>query len=126
MFVVIMRRNAAERSYDEEKSRRRDDAGSKIAHETTDALTLPGHARTPSGCKSGDIKRTIIKKAGISITGEAAPSSPPVGCAPASPSCASCWRARKEKMGAKWETSVFARTERVLRPELKLHTRRRP
>jgi hypothetical protein len=23
---------------------------------------LAGHARTPSGCKSGDIKRTIIKK----------------------------------------------------------------
>jgi hypothetical protein len=31
-------------------------------HETTDALTLSGHARTLSGCKSGDIKRTIIKK----------------------------------------------------------------
>jgi hypothetical protein len=38
------------------------DAESKIAHETTDALTLSGHARTPSGCKSGDIKRTFIKK----------------------------------------------------------------
>jgi hypothetical protein len=62
MFVVTMRRNAAERSYDEEGSRRRDDAESKIAHETTDALTLSGHARTPSGCKSGDIKRTIIIK----------------------------------------------------------------
>jgi hypothetical protein len=37
-------------------------AGSKIEHETNNALTLPGHARTPSGCKSGDIKRTIIKK----------------------------------------------------------------
>jgi hypothetical protein len=50
-------------SYDEEWSQRRDDAGSKIAHETNDALTLPGHARTPSGCKSGDInERTIIKK----------------------------------------------------------------
>jgi hypothetical protein len=24
-----------------------------------------GHARTPSGCKSGDIKRTIIKKLGL-------------------------------------------------------------
>jgi hypothetical protein len=56
-----MRRNAAERSYEEEGSRRRDDAESKIAHETTDALTLSGHARTPSGCKLGDIKRTIIK-----------------------------------------------------------------
>jgi hypothetical protein len=42
---------------------RRDDAGSKIAHETTDALALQGHARTPSGCKSGDFNRTIIKKA---------------------------------------------------------------
>jgi hypothetical protein len=41
---------------------RRDDAGRKIAHKTNDTLTLPGHARTPSGCKSGDIKRTIIKK----------------------------------------------------------------
>jgi hypothetical protein len=51
----------AERSYEEEGSRRRDDAENKIAHETTDALTLSGHARTPSGCKSGDIKRTIIK-----------------------------------------------------------------
>jgi hypothetical protein len=61
-FVVIMRRNAAERSYDEVGSRRRDDAGSKIEHETNNALTLSGHARTPSGCKSGDIKRTIIKK----------------------------------------------------------------
>jgi hypothetical protein len=39
-----------------------DDAESRVAHETTDALTLSGHARTPSGCKSGDIKRTIIKK----------------------------------------------------------------
>jgi hypothetical protein len=39
-----------------------------IAHETTDALTLSGHARTPSGCKSGDIKRTIIKKAGSAPT----------------------------------------------------------
>jgi hypothetical protein len=57
------RRNAAERSYDEEGSRRGDDAWSKIAHETNDALTLPGHARTPSGCTSGDIKRTIIKTA---------------------------------------------------------------
>ena len=37
-FVVIMRRYAAEGSYDEEGSRRRDDAESKIAHETTDAL----------------------------------------------------------------------------------------
>jgi hypothetical protein len=55
-------REVAERSYEEEGSRRRDDAESKIAHETTDALTLSGHARTPSGCKSGDIKRTIIKK----------------------------------------------------------------
>jgi hypothetical protein len=63
MFVVIMRRNAAERSYDEEGSRQRDDTESKIAHETADALTLSdsGHARTPSGCKSEDIKRTIIK-----------------------------------------------------------------
>ena len=59
-FVVIMRRNAAERSYDEEESRRKDDAGSKIAHETTNGLALPGHARTPSGCKSGDINKTII------------------------------------------------------------------
>jgi hypothetical protein len=42
--------------------RRRDDAESKIAHETTDALTLSGHARTLSGCTSGDTKRTIIKK----------------------------------------------------------------
>jgi hypothetical protein len=25
----------------------------ELAHETTDALTLPGHARTPSGCKPG-------------------------------------------------------------------------
>jgi hypothetical protein len=25
------------------------------------ALTLSGHARTPSGCKSGDNKRTVIK-----------------------------------------------------------------
>jgi hypothetical protein len=33
-----------------------------MSHETTDALTLSAHARTPSGCKSGDIKRTIIKK----------------------------------------------------------------
>jgi hypothetical protein len=49
-----------------EGSRRRDDAESKnkIAHETTDALTLSSHARTPSGCKSGDIKRTIIKQRG--------------------------------------------------------------
>jgi len=37
------------------------DAGSKIAHETTDALTLPCHARTSSGCKSGDIERTLKK-----------------------------------------------------------------
>jgi hypothetical protein len=37
----------------EQGPRRRDDAESKIAHETTDALTLSGHARTPSGCKSG-------------------------------------------------------------------------
>jgi hypothetical protein len=62
-FVVIMRRNAE--SYDEEgRSRRRDDAESKIAHETTDALTLSGHARTPSDCKSGDIliSRTINNK----------------------------------------------------------------
>ena len=44
------------------KGRGGDDAESKIAHETTDALTLSGHARTPSGCKSGDIKRIIIKK----------------------------------------------------------------
>jgi hypothetical protein len=35
---------------------------SKIAHETTDALPLSGHARTPSGCKSRDIKRTVINK----------------------------------------------------------------
>jgi hypothetical protein len=28
--------------------RRRDDAGSKIAHETNNALTLSGHAREPS------------------------------------------------------------------------------
>jgi hypothetical protein len=63
MFFVIMRRNAAERSYEEEGSRRRDNAESNIAHATTDALTLSGHARrTPSGCKSGDIKRTIIKR----------------------------------------------------------------
>ena len=61
-ILMFMRRFATERSYDEEESRRRDDAESKIAHETTDALTLSGHARTPSGCKSGDIKRTIIKK----------------------------------------------------------------
>jgi hypothetical protein len=52
--------NLSYRSYEEEGSRRRYDAESKIAHETTDALTLSGHARTPSGCKSGDIKRTII------------------------------------------------------------------
>jgi hypothetical protein len=37
------------------------DAESNIAHETTDALTLSGHARTPSGCKSGSVKRNIIK-----------------------------------------------------------------
>jgi hypothetical protein len=49
-------------TYDEEVSRRRERRGSKIAHEKNDALTLPGDARTPSGCKSGDIKRTIIKK----------------------------------------------------------------
>jgi hypothetical protein len=60
-------RNAAERSYYEEGSRRRDDAWSKIAHETNDALTLPRHVRTPSGCKSGDIKRTIIKKSFIML-----------------------------------------------------------
>jgi hypothetical protein len=65
MVCCNLRRNAAERSYDEEGSRRRDDVGSKIAHETNDALTLPGHARTPSGCKSGDIKRTIIKKGSL-------------------------------------------------------------
>jgi hypothetical protein len=65
MVGVIIRRNAAESRYGECGPRRRDDAESKIAHETTDALTLSGHiyARTPSGCKSGDVKRTIIKKA---------------------------------------------------------------
>jgi hypothetical protein len=47
-----------------------DDAGSKIEHETNNALTLPGHARTPSGCKSGDIKRTIIKKSAACGAGE--------------------------------------------------------
>jgi len=35
---------------------------SKIAHETIDELTLPCHARTPSGCKSGDVKSNIILK----------------------------------------------------------------
>jgi hypothetical protein len=53
--------------------RRRDYAESKIAHETTDALTLLGHARTPSGCKSGDIKRTIIKNELRCIDIQAAP-----------------------------------------------------
>jgi hypothetical protein len=47
---------------------------SKMAHETTDALTLfSGHARTPSGCKSGDIKRTIIKKKSVRPRARAAP-----------------------------------------------------
>jgi hypothetical protein len=39
-----------------------DDAESMIAHETTDALTLSGHARTPSGCKSGDVKKKCNNK----------------------------------------------------------------
>jgi hypothetical protein len=67
VFACIVGCNYAQKCggkklYDEEGSRRRDDAESKIAHETTDALTLSGHARTPSGCKSGDINRTIIEK----------------------------------------------------------------
>jgi hypothetical protein len=41
---VIMRRNAAERSYEEEGSRRRDDAESKIAHDVGCSVQLaPAH-----------------------------------------------------------------------------------
>jgi len=36
--------------------------GKRDAHETTDAPTLPCHACTPPGCKSADVKRTIIEK----------------------------------------------------------------
>jgi hypothetical protein len=38
------------------------DSREEIAHETTVVLTLSGDGRTPSSCKSGDIKRTILKK----------------------------------------------------------------
>jgi hypothetical protein len=60
IYLFVINLTAADSRYGELGPRRRDDAKSKIAHETTDALALSGHARTPSDCKSGDIKRTII------------------------------------------------------------------
>jgi hypothetical protein len=57
-------RPGGERSLDAREPswlRRRDDAESKIAHETTDALTLYGHARTPSGLqvRGGTLKELL-------------------------------------------------------------------
>jgi hypothetical protein len=33
----------------------------RICGETTGALTLSGHTRTPSGCKSGTLKELLLK-----------------------------------------------------------------